>query len=111
MNGDARNYADLTLIIIFFHYHKVANCQPKKPINKDSSPLQIRPIVELTALPHRSNGKKSRNKNLQNGFNRMGLINFFRHYYTALRCSHLSKDRLSEVQKRRFRRLLRHAVQ
>lgn len=41
----------------------------------------------------------------------MGLINFFRHYYTALRCSHLSKDRLSEVQKRRFRRLLRHAVQ
>ena len=40
----------------------------------------------------------------------MGLINFFRNYNAALRCNHLSKDRLLEVQKERFRRLLRHTV-
>ena len=40
----------------------------------------------------------------------MGLINFLRNYYAALRCGHLSKDLLLKVQMGRFRHLLRHAV-
>lgn len=40
----------------------------------------------------------------------MGVINLFRNYYKALRCSRMGKDRLFEVQQQRFRRLLRHTV-
>ena len=41
----------------------------------------------------------------------MGLINFFYHYFTALRFNYSNYDRVVGIQNRRLRSLLRHAVE